>query len=93
MSGHSKWATIKHRKGAADKRRGKLFARLIRQVEVAAELRHLTVGIHEVARHLRRVGSGVPDPADPVHARRGRDQPGEARRAFAVHRAAASSAS
>ena len=36
MSGHSKWATIKHRKGAADKRRGKLFARLIRQVEVAA---------------------------------------------------------
>ncbi|MCY3786877.1 MAG: YebC/PmpR family DNA-binding transcriptional regulator [bacterium] len=36
MSGHSKWATIKHRKGAADARRGKLFARLIRQVEVAA---------------------------------------------------------
>ncbi len=36
MSGHSKWATIKHRKGAADKRRGKLFAKLIRQVEVAA---------------------------------------------------------
>ena len=31
MSGHSKWATIKHRKGAADKRRGKLFARLIRE--------------------------------------------------------------
>lgn len=38
MSGHSKWATIKHRKGAADARRGKLFARLIRQVEVAARL-------------------------------------------------------
>ncbi|MCY4162727.1 MAG: YebC/PmpR family DNA-binding transcriptional regulator [bacterium] len=36
MSGHSKWATIKHRKGAADQRRGKLFAKLIRQVEVAA---------------------------------------------------------
>lgn len=36
MSGHSKWATIKHRKGAADKRRGKLFAKLIKQVEVAA---------------------------------------------------------
>ena len=36
MSGHSKWATIKHRKGAADKARGKLFAKLIRQVEVAA---------------------------------------------------------
>ncbi len=36
MSGHSKWATIKHKKGAADKARGKLFAKLIRQVEVAA---------------------------------------------------------
>ncbi|RMH76037.1 MAG: YebC/PmpR family DNA-binding transcriptional regulator [Actinomyces sp.] len=36
MSGHSKWATIKHKKGAADKKRGKLFARLIKQVEVAA---------------------------------------------------------
>ncbi len=36
MSGHSKWATIKHKKGAADKARGKLFAKLIKQVEVAA---------------------------------------------------------
>ncbi len=36
MSGHSKWATIKHKKGAADKARGKLWAKLIRQVEVAA---------------------------------------------------------
>jgi YebC/PmpR family DNA-binding regulatory protein len=37
MSGHSKWATIKHKKGAADKARGKLFAKLARQVEVAAK--------------------------------------------------------
>jgi YebC/PmpR family DNA-binding regulatory protein len=36
MSGHSKWATIKHKKGAADKARGKLFAKILRQVEVAA---------------------------------------------------------
>ena len=36
MSGHSKWATIKHNKGAADKKRGKLIAKLIKQVEVAA---------------------------------------------------------
>jgi len=36
MSGHSKWATIKRRKGANDSKRGKLFAKLIRQVEVAA---------------------------------------------------------
>ena len=36
MSGHSKWATTKHQKAAKDKTRGKLFAKLIRQVEVAA---------------------------------------------------------
>src|SRR6266542_1374772 len=36
MSGHSKWATIKHQKGAKDARRGKLFAKLIRGIEVAA---------------------------------------------------------
>ncbi len=36
MSGHSKWATIKHQKGAKDKARGKVFAKLLRQVEVAA---------------------------------------------------------
>jgi YebC/PmpR family DNA-binding regulatory protein len=36
MSGHSKWATTKHKKGALDAARGKLFAKLIRQVEVAA---------------------------------------------------------
>ncbi len=37
MSGHSKWATIKHKKGAADKARAKLFAKLARQIEVAAK--------------------------------------------------------
>jgi len=36
VSGHSKWATIKHKKGAADKARGKLFAKIARQLEVAA---------------------------------------------------------
>ncbi|MFK8026238.1 MAG: YebC/PmpR family DNA-binding transcriptional regulator [Ilumatobacter sp.] len=37
MSGHSKWATIKHKKGAADAKRGKVFNKLARQVEVAAK--------------------------------------------------------
>jgi YebC/PmpR family DNA-binding regulatory protein len=37
MSGHSKWATIKHKKGAADKARGKLFAKVARQIEVSAK--------------------------------------------------------
>jgi len=36
MSGHSKWATTKHKKAVIDARRGKLFARLIKNIEVAA---------------------------------------------------------
>jgi YebC/PmpR family DNA-binding regulatory protein len=36
MSGHSKWATIKHKKGAADKARAKIFAKIARQLEVSA---------------------------------------------------------
>jgi len=38
MSGHSKWATIKHKKGAADARRGKIFTKLIKEITVAARL-------------------------------------------------------
>ncbi|MCI5825660.1 MAG: YebC/PmpR family DNA-binding transcriptional regulator [Arcanobacterium sp.] len=37
MSGHSKWATTKHKKAAIDAKRGKLFARLIKNIEVAAK--------------------------------------------------------
>jgi YebC/PmpR family DNA-binding regulatory protein len=36
MAGHSKWANIKHRKGAADAKRGKLFTKLIKEISVAA---------------------------------------------------------
>jgi YebC/PmpR family DNA-binding regulatory protein len=36
MSGHSKWATIKHKKGALDAKRGKIFTRLIKEISVAA---------------------------------------------------------
>src|SRR5258706_719735 len=38
MSGHSKWATIKHKKGAADAKRGKLFTKLIKELSVAARM-------------------------------------------------------
>lgn len=38
MSGHSKWATIKHKKGATDAKRGKLFTKLIKEITVAARL-------------------------------------------------------
>ena len=37
MSGHSKWATIKHKKGATDAKRGKIFTRLIKEITVAAK--------------------------------------------------------
>jgi YebC/PmpR family DNA-binding regulatory protein len=38
MSGHSKWATIKHKKGALDAKRGKLFTKLIKELTVAARM-------------------------------------------------------
>jgi YebC/PmpR family DNA-binding regulatory protein len=37
MSGHSKWATIKHKKGALDAKRGKIFTRLIKEITMAAK--------------------------------------------------------
>ena len=36
MSGHSKWSTIKRKKGAADAKRGKLFTKLIKEISIAA---------------------------------------------------------
>ena len=38
MSGHSKWANIQHRKGAQDKKRAKIFTKLIREITVAARI-------------------------------------------------------
>jgi YebC/PmpR family DNA-binding regulatory protein len=38
MSGHSKWASIKHKKGAADAKRGKIFTKIIKEITVAAKL-------------------------------------------------------
>jgi YebC/PmpR family DNA-binding regulatory protein len=38
MSGHSKWATIKHKKGAADAKRGKVFTKIIKEITVAARM-------------------------------------------------------
>ncbi len=38
MSGHNKWSTIKHKKGAADAKRGKLFSKLIKEITIAARV-------------------------------------------------------
>ena len=37
MAGHSKWANIKHRKGAQDKKRGKVFTKIIKEISVAVK--------------------------------------------------------
>ena len=38
MSGHSKWSSIKHKKGATDAKRGKIFTKLIKEITVAARM-------------------------------------------------------
>src|SRR3989338_5462568 len=38
MSGHSKWATIKHKKGKTDAQRGKVFTKIIREITIAAKI-------------------------------------------------------
>ena len=62
MSGHSKWSTIKHKKGAEDKKRGKLFTKLSRAIIVAAML---CQDLHAVAGRLDP-GSADEDPGDRV---------------------------
>lgn len=52
MSGHSKWATIKHKKAAVDKARGKIFAKLSRQLEVAAKEHGGDVSINAALRTI-----------------------------------------
>ncbi|HQB11215.1 MAG TPA: YebC/PmpR family DNA-binding transcriptional regulator, partial [bacterium] len=37
MSGHNKWSTIKHKKGAADAKRGKIFTKIIKEITIAAK--------------------------------------------------------
>src|SRR6202021_2427002 len=41
MSGHSKWATIKHKKGALDAKRGKIFTRIIKEISIAAKAENM----------------------------------------------------
>ncbi|MFA4974701.1 MAG: YebC/PmpR family DNA-binding transcriptional regulator, partial [bacterium] len=38
MSGHNKWSSIKHKKGAADAKRGKLFSKFIKEITIAARI-------------------------------------------------------
>ena len=60
MSGHSKWATIKHKKAAIDKVRGKTFAKLSRLLEVAARDGGGDVAVNAALRTVVSKAKAVP---------------------------------
>ena len=74
MSGHSKWATIKHKKGALDAKRGKIFTRLIKEITMAAQVAAILTAILGCARRswrprprtCRRTTSSAPSSAAPA---------------------------
>lgn len=66
MSGHSKWATIKHKKGAADAKRGKLFTKLIKELTVAARMGGSDVGNNPRLRKAIADAKGQSMPGDTI---------------------------
>ena len=77
MSGHSKWSSIKHKKGAADAKRGKLFTKLTRSIIVAAKEGGGDPAGRLVHHQPRRRHGGV-RPADPGPHRWQRGERGSA---------------
>ena len=66
MSGHSKWHTIKHKKGAADAKRGKLFTRIIKELTVAARNGGGDADTNPRLRTIIAEGKSVNMPADNI---------------------------
>jgi YebC/PmpR family DNA-binding regulatory protein len=66
MSGHSKWHTIKHKKGAADAKRGKIFTRLIKELTVAARTGGGDPGMNPRLRTIITAAKEVNMPADNI---------------------------
>lgn len=66
MSGHSKWATIKHKKGATDAKRGKLFTKLIKEITVAARMGGGEPGNNPRLRKAIQDAKGQQMPADTI---------------------------
>ena len=66
MSGHSKWSSIKHKKGAADAKRGALFTKLARAIQVAGEHVH-AVAVGEQPSCAREPDDPRPGDDDPAH--------------------------
>ncbi|MDP6491521.1 MAG: YebC/PmpR family DNA-binding transcriptional regulator, partial [Kiritimatiellia bacterium] len=66
MSGHSKWATIKHKKGAADAKRGKVFSKIAKELMVVARQGGSDPGMNPTLRTLIQKAKSVNMPADNV---------------------------
>lgn len=66
MSGHSKWATIKHKKGATDAKRGKLFTKIIKELTVAARMGGGDVGGNPRLRRAVSDAKAQQMPADTI---------------------------
>ncbi len=64
MSGHNKWSTIKHKKGAADAKRGKIFTRILKEITVAARLGGGDVGANPRPRLAVDQAKGANMPTD-----------------------------
>jgi YebC/PmpR family DNA-binding regulatory protein len=67
MSGHSKWATIKHKKGALDAKRGKLFTKLIKEITVASRMGGGDPGGNPRLRKAIADAKGQSMPNDTIH--------------------------
>ena len=66
MAGHSKWANIKHKKAAADKKRGKAFTRLSKEISVAARLSGSDPGTNPRLRLLMEKSRDINMPMDTI---------------------------
>lgn len=66
MSGHSKWATIKHKKGAADAKRGKMFSKISKELMVVARLGGSDPNMNPTLRTVMQKAKSVNMPADNV---------------------------
>jgi YebC/PmpR family DNA-binding regulatory protein len=66
MSGHSKWATIKHKKGAADAKRGKMFSKIAKEITIAAKING-DPGSNPALRTLIQKAKGINMPGDNIN--------------------------
>lgn len=66
MSGHSKWSTIKHKKGAADQKRAKIFTKIIKEITVSAQLGGLDADANPRLRSAIQNAKGMNMPKDTI---------------------------